>query len=53
MEDYEYSKVLYFACGIQASKLDIQMAQFVSVVCKYDQNSFVFIYCSWIYTFII
>lgn len=28
MEDYEYSKILYIACGIQASKLVIQMAQF-------------------------
>lgn len=53
MEDYEYSWVLYFAYGIQDSKLGIQMAQFVSVVCKYDQNSFAFISCCWIYTFII
>lgn len=53
MEDYEYSKILNIVCDIQASKLVIQMAQFVWVVCKCDQNSFTFICCSWIYTFII
>lgn len=40
MEDDTYWKMLN-AFGVQASKLDIQMAQFISVVCKYNQNNFV------------
>lgn len=39
-----------FFFGVQASELDIQMAQFISVVCKYNQNNFVCMLLMNIYT---